>query len=184
MSTDKDLELRVAEEYGKAFAILDTLYQLTEKLKEDPSKKTPKMRTTLTDNKLYLTAAFEGVSALRSDVDTLLERGVLIGKDTNSIDQALKRLGTLRTRLEAEDISKADCTKWLEDLESIKTALEKRYQIKRVDSERQASVSSLTEQLKQRDLQIEQLNQVLQQKDAAIQQLQNAPRAQSPEAKV
>lgn len=162
MTTDKDFELRVAEEYGKAFAILETLQQTVEKLKEDPSKKSSKVKSTITDIKLNFSGTVDGMGSLRSDVGALLEKCVLATKDLDSMDQAIRKLSSLRSKLEAEDITKAECTKWLEDLESIKNSLERRHQIKRIDSERQASVSSLTEQLKQKEETISQLNQKIQ----------------------
>lgn len=172
MSTDKDFDLRVAEEYGKAQAIIETLQQLAEKVKEDPTKKSPKTQSTLTAMKLQLTGCSDGLSSLREDTDTLLEKCVLVVKDVANLDQAVKRLGGIRNKLEAEDITKADCTKWVEDLGVVKTSLEKRFQIKKVDSEKQASVSSLTEQLKQKDQQIDQLNKSLQERDLKLQEIQ------------
>lgn len=168
MSPENNLELRVAEEYGKALAILETLRQVAEKIKEDPSKRGPKIKTSLTDMKIQFSGVADGLVALRGEVDSLLERGVLVTKDVTNIDQAIKKLGSLRTKLDTEEISKADCSRWIDDLEAIQAALERRYQIKKVDSEKQASVISLTEQLRQKDTQIEQLNAKVQLLQAQI----------------
>lgn len=157
MNSDNNFQLRVSEELGKAAAIVDTLQQVIEKLQEDPSKKSPKVKSILSDIKIQFSAAFDGLEAIRIDVDTALESCIVIMKDINSMYQATRRLNVLRTKLEAEEITKTDCQKWIDDLEAIKTTLDKRYQIKRVDSEKQASVSSLTEQLKQKDQLIDQL---------------------------
>lgn len=172
MTSDKDFDLRVAEEYGKAHAIIETLQDIVEKVKEDPSKKAPKTNTSISSLKIQLTGCSDGLSSLREDTDTLLEKCVLVVKDVASLDQAVKRLSTIRTKLEAEDITKTDCSKWAEDLETVKTSLEKRYQIKKIDSEKQASVSSLTEQLKQKDAQIESLNKNIQERDSKLQEIQ------------
>lgn len=168
MSSENNLELRVAEEYGKALAILETLSQVAEKIKEDPTKKSPKVKTSLTEIRTHFSVAADGLVSLRGEVDALLERGVLVTKDVTSIDQAIKKLSSIRTKLDAEEVTKNDCTRWLEDLEVVKASLEKRYQIKKVDSERQASVSSLTEQLRQKDTQIEQLTTKIQQLQTQI----------------
>lgn len=172
MSTDKDFELRVAEEYGRARAIVETLQKLCEKVKDNPGNVSPKTDSALSGAKLQITGCADGVASLREDTDTLLEKCVLVVKDVASLDQAVKRLGNIRTKLEGEDVTKSDCTKWAEDLETVKTSLEKRYQIKKVDSEKQASVSSLTEQLKQKDQQIDQLNKSIQERDLKLQEIQ------------
>lgn len=178
--TEKDFDLRVAEEYGKAQAILETLQQLVEKVKEDPSKKGPKLKSSIVDIKLHFVGSLDGLAALRSDIDTSLEKCVLASRDVGNIDQAINKLSSIRAKLEVDDVTKTECTKWAEDLLSIKNTLEKRYQIKKVDSEKQASVSSLTEQLKQKDLQIEQLNKSVQERDLQLQEVQKQLGSQTP----
>lgn len=172
MTTDKDFDLRLAEEYGKVQAVVGTLQELADKIKGDPASVSTKTTNALEGVKIQLSGCTDGVSSLREDTDTLLEKGVLVLKEVGSLDHAVRKLSTLRSKLGQEGVSKTDCTKYLEDLEAVKTSLEKRYQIKKVDSEKQASVSSLTEQLKQKDQLIEQLNKSIQERDTKLQEIQ------------
>src|SRR5271157_3467901 len=131
MNSDKNVDFRVAEELGKAAAIVETLQEVLEKLIEDPAKKSPKIKSMLGDIKIHFSAAFDGLEAIRNDVDSGLESYILAMKDLNSMSQAIRKLSSLRSKMDAEEIIKTDCQRWNEDLNAIKASLEKRYQIKR-----------------------------------------------------
>lgn len=171
MSTNEDFGIRMAEQYAKVQAILTILEQSAEKLKEDPAKKSTKLKTTLTDLKVNFSTALEGVGNLRTESDSMLENCTLTNKDLTNMEKALRRMLALRSKLDGEEVTKTDCSKWLEELETLKVSLGRRYQIKQVDSEKQASVSSLTEQLKQRDTTIDQLQKEKQEYLIRIQEL-------------
>jgi uncharacterized coiled-coil DUF342 family protein len=162
MNTDKDFEIKIAEGYGNISAVMESLQEIINKIEEDKAEKSSSSKTALKDLRIKLNFTADMLVAIRQDLDETLERCVLTGKDINNIEVAVRKLNSIRIKLDENDITLADCKKWSDDIETIKTALEKRYKIKKVDSEKQASVSSLTEQLKQKDLQIEQLTTKLQ----------------------
>lgn len=171
MSTNQALELKLAEAYGRALAIHEKLVGTIEKIKEDDLKKLPKAKQALTNLKIDFKLAAEGLDQLREETDLVLESGVLTNKDITNMDQSLQKLLTLKIKLEADDITSDQYDKWLGDLVSVKSSLSQRHQVKRVDSERQASVSSLTEQLKKKDEQITELLKEKQERDSQISEL-------------
>jgi uncharacterized coiled-coil DUF342 family protein len=165
MNTDKDFEIKIAEGYGNISAVIESLQTVITKIEEDKAERTTKAKDSLKDLRIKLNFTADMVVAIRQDLDETLEKCIITAKDLNNIDVAIRKLSAIRTKLEDNEITVTDCRKWFDDVDAIKTALEKRYQIKKVDSEKQASVASLTEQLKQKDSQIEQLT-------AKVQELQ------------
>lgn len=167
----KDLDLKLAEAYARALAIHSMLADAAEKGAEDSAKKTSKTKDHLAELKINFSVAFDGVSSLRDELDTQLEYHIVTNRNLIGMETALRKLSSLRSKMEAGDFTATNCTKWLEELGTVKTSLEKRFEIKKVDSERQATVASLTEQLKKKEETIEKLTQQMQTQQGQIEQL-------------
>lgn len=171
MTAIETIEAKIAEAYGRALAIQDKLIHLVEKCREDSGKKSPKLKQALQALEIEFGLATDSLDQLREEADALLEGGVLANRNVTNMESSIKRLISVKNRLHREEISVEDCKKWVDDLGTIKGGLERRYQIKRVNSEKQASVASLTEQLKNKEELITQLTREKQERDGRIGEL-------------
>lgn len=159
----KDLEVRITETFARLLAIRDKfeglIGEIEECVKKKDEKKLEHLRGEIAKLREENDSNFNIIDVIREDFEVIFENYFLATKNMNIAQRCTERLNNVGKRILKTEIetSLEDVDSFKKELSLINSALEMRFKIKKVSTERENYIKLLEADLAKKNKEIEQI---------------------------